>query len=196
MRQSARDDPPRIGVADTVLDLCDEAPASEVAGLVTAAVQSRRVTVPALRRCASRRARLRHRTLIRTLLGDVETGAETPLELQYLRAVERPHRLPESRRQAANRAGGAQDVRYDAYLTIVELDGRLGHTGTGRFRDMSRDNLSTLTGAATLRYGHLDLFGSPCLVAWQVAQVLMGRGWTGMPTRCSNCRSVPDSGWI
>lgn len=179
-----------------MLDLCDKATPAEVIGLVTTAVQSRKVTVLALRRCASQRSRLRHRTLIRSLLGDVEKGAETPLELQYLRKVERPHGLPDGRRQPANRAGGAQDVHYDDYLIIVELDGRLGHTGTGRFRDMSRDNRSSLTGAATLRYGHLDLFGSPCLVAWQVAQVLMGAA--GRECRCAvrSARLVPDSGWI
>ena len=78
---------------------------------------------------------------------------------------------------------------------MVELDGRIGHDGAGRFRDMRRDNRSVVSGRATLRYGHVDLLIRPCGVAWQVAAVLINRGWAGLPTRCGNCRQVPMSGW-
>ena len=69
------------------------------------------------------------------------------------------------------------DVLSEEFGLIVELDGRLGHTGMGRFRDMRRDNRSTTDGLATLRYGKADVFGIPCEVADEVAVNLMRRGW-------------------
>lgn len=82
------------------------------------------------------------------------------------------------------------DVLYDEYAVIVELDGQLGHTGMGRFRDMCRDNASTTDALATLRYGKGDVFGIPCEVADEVGTNLMLRGWEGPPTRCPLCRRV------
>ncbi|WP_375422971.1 hypothetical protein [uncultured Friedmanniella sp.] len=72
-----------------------------------------------------------------------------------------------------------RDVRYSAYGVVVELDGRLGHEGLGRFRDMARDNGAVLDGEVTLRYGSAEVFGEACLVARQVGAVLGGPGWRG-----------------
>ena len=66
----------------------------------------------------------------------------------------------------------------------VELDGRLGHQGEGRFRDRRRDNRAAVDGVWTLRYGFAETFGSPCEVAAEVALVLRDRGWTGFPRLC------------
>lgn len=76
---------------------------------------------------------------------------------------------------------------YVDFRLVVELDGRLGHTGMGRFRDMRRDNAATTDGLATLRYGKADVFGIPCEVAEEVGINLMRRGWAGPRTRCPNC---------
>ena len=54
---------------------------------------------------------------------------------------------------------------YKEYGLLIELDGRLGHEGVGRFRDMRRDNRATIDGLATLRYGFGDVHGIPCEVA-------------------------------
>lgn len=83
-------------------------------------------------------------------------------------------------------------MRYDAFGTIVELDGRL-HI-LGRFRDMERDNATLLEGDLTLRYGWPDITERPCQVAWQVAALLTARGWAGAPTRCDRCSGAtgPD----
>ena len=70
----------------------------------------------------------------------------------------------------------------------VELDGRLGHTGMGRFRDMRRDNSATTDGLATLRYGKADVFGIPCEVAQEVGLNLARLGWHGSPRHCDRCR--------
>jgi putative AbiEi antitoxin of type IV toxin-antitoxin system len=188
-----RGSPPRSGVEDTVLDLCDAASADRVVTWLTAAVQQRRTTTTRLLRTLSDRPRQRHRALIMSLLGDVAAGAQSFLELRYLHDVERPHGLPPGRRQARSRNGRAiRDVLYDEYELVVELDGLLGHDGLGRFRDMWRDNQAVVDALLTLRYGSTDVCSRPCAVAVQVGSVLTARGWDGVLTRCRRCRLVPD----
>jgi hypothetical protein len=186
--------PPRLSVEDTVLDLCASSSEGPVVTLVTTAVQSRRTRADRLAAALDSRARHRHRRLLRVLLADVAVGAESPLELSYLRDVERAHGLPDGRRQAS-RLGlpYATDVGYDAYGLLVEPDGRLGHDGAGRFRDMNRDNRFVLGGLTTLRYGWFDVVDHPCLVAAQVGHVLLARGWLGLPVRCERCAAVPEA---
>ena len=86
------------------------------------------------------------------------------------------------------------DVGYDAYRVLVELDGREGHQGTGRFRDMWRDNRFALLDCLTLRYGWFDVVERPCEAAWQLAAALIEGGWTGLPTRCDRCRRADFTG--
>ena len=74
------------------------------------------------------------------------------------------------------------DVDYKEFRLIVELDGRAGHEGVGRFRDMDRDNRHALVDATTLRFGHYDLASRPCAVAFQVYCALAVRGYS----RCSS----------
>ncbi len=117
----------------------------------------------------------------------------SPLELNYARDVERAHGLPRGKRQLRSRRGSYyRDVTYEEFQLIVELDGRLGHDGLGRFRDMRRDNLAILMGQLTLRYGWFDVVDRPCQVAWEVAAVLAARGWTAVPSRCHRCRHAVD----
>jgi very-short-patch-repair endonuclease len=181
--------PPRVTVEDTVLDLvsdpdCD---ARDAVNWVTSAVQARRTTPQRLLRAAQHRHFLARRTLLHEILDDVRDGARSPIEHDYLHKVERAHELPVGRRQVRRR-NTEVDVLYDEFGLIVELDGRIGHAGMGRFRDMRRDNSSTTDGLATLRYGKADVFGDPCEVAEQVGINLMRRGWTGPRTRCPGCR--------
>lgn len=182
--------PPRLDVEDTVLDLCDESEVADVVGWVAAAVQ-RRLTTPArLRRRLEDRGRHRLRRLVLDLLADVAVGAESPIEIAYLNDVERAHGLPHGHRQLSPRGSThSTDVDYDPYALIVELDGRIGHVGKGRFRDMRRDNTHVLLGRATLRFGHTDVLTSPCEIAGQVAGILVRCGWGGLPTLCPRCES-------
>lgn len=187
-------DPPRTTFEDTVIDLTERGTEGEVVDLVTRAVQSRRTTPLRLARCAESRSRLRHRTLLLKLLGDVAEGAESPLELRFLHDVERPHQLPRGHRQQVPGYGNyRQDVRYRAYGLVVELDGRLGHDGVGAFRDMFRDNAGVVAGTATLRYGWRDTIERSCPMAFQIASVLVQRGWRDRPTRCRRCRGVAET---
>ena len=183
--------PPRLTIEDTVLDLVDDPDCSARSAVhwITVAVQTRRTTPQRILRAAEARSRLRNRALVNSLLPDVRSGVRSPLELDYLRDVERAHSLPIGRRQQSRR-GTEVDVWYDEYGLLVELDGRLGHTGLGRFRDMRRDNAATSDGLATLRYGSADVLGIPCEVASEVAHNLVLRGWPGPGQRCDRCRRV------
>jgi putative AbiEi antitoxin of type IV toxin-antitoxin system len=90
----SRGNPPRLNPEDTVLDLAAARSEGDVVGLVTRAVGSRLTTPDRLRQHLDRRARHPHRRLLRDLLTDVADGAHSPLELRYVRDVERPHDLP------------------------------------------------------------------------------------------------------
>lgn len=126
------------------------------------------------------------------LLTEVEAGAESELELRYLHDVERPHGLPCGVRQRRSRSGKeVRDVLYEDYGTIVELDGAVH--ALRRLRDMHRDNGALMAGLVSLRYGWPDVTGSPCQVAWQIAALLVARGWGGLPTRCAQCEKAGDA---
>ena len=160
---------------------------------ITVAVQRGLTTPERLRRRLLERSRICDRSHLLELLDDVDEGAESVLELRYLRDVERPHGLPTGVRQvpAVSRGRGVRrDVRYAEYGLLVELDGEVGHAGEGRFRDFRRDNAALLSGEVTLRYGWVDLDDEPCLVARQAAEVLMRGGWPGPFVRCPRCQPV------
>jgi len=179
--------PPRLRIEETVVDLVMQASSARVvASLVTGAVQRRLTTPDRLAGSAERRAALPRRALFDALVDDAAEGAESPLEVWFYRRVERAHRLPTGRRQHRSLAGPARwvDVDYDAWRVRVELDGRMGHEGDGRFRDRLRDNHSTVEGRATLRYGHAEVFDEPCEIATEVASVLSGNGWQGLICPC------------
>lgn len=163
-------------------------------GLVSKAVQKGLTTPERLRRLLDARARQRHRALISGLITDVAAGAESYLEVAYLRTVERPHGLPRGDRQDPSPGlPYVRDVKYKRYRLIVELDGKLGHEGEDRFRDMNRDNRHALRDELTLRFGHYDISGHPCSVAFQVYLALVKQGYLDPFGRCRHCRCVPEA---
>ncbi|MGH3095915.1 MAG: type IV toxin-antitoxin system AbiEi family antitoxin domain-containing protein [Streptosporangiales bacterium] len=180
--------PPVVGIDDTVLDLVDaSAHPREAVDWVSRAVQRRRTTAGRLRSALESRKKIRWRDAVSGVLADVSTGAETPLELAYLRLVERAHGLPTGTRQRHRKVGRATqwiDVDYEEYAVRVELDGRLGHTGDGAFRDRARDNVSSEEGYVTLRYGWTETRFDACATAVQVSKLLQRHGWAGAPVPC------------
>ena len=128
------------------------------------------------------------------MLTDVAEGVRSYLEMHYLRDVERPHGLPKGGRQKTRPdLPYITDVKYEKYGLIVELDGRLGHEGEGRFRDMNRDNQHALRDELTLRYGYFDVVSRPCPMAYQVFGALIRRGYPDPFLRCTNCLGVPEA---
>jgi hypothetical protein len=148
--------PWRTRPEETILDLAERASVDELAAILGRAL-SRGVTSESLlvARLAERR-RHRQRAIVVDMVTDVGRGAESAMELRFLRDVVRPHGLPTGRRQAPTVVGGVRihDVAYDDQHVLVELDGRLGHDDEGRVRDGVRDRRSA-TGRLADRPGVL-----------------------------------------
>jgi hypothetical protein len=187
--------PPRTRIEETALDLVNHSGSLDEALSWLATACGRRLTTPErLRQAAAARGRLRWRQEVSATLDDIGYGANSLLELRYVRDVERPHGLPSARRQARRTAEGRKeylDNLYEAYRLGVELDGQAAHPVTSRWADIRRDNFSAVSGILTLRYGWSDVTSRPCAVAAQVAAVLQTRGWRGRPSRCGPCCALP-----
>jgi hypothetical protein len=175
-----------------VLDMAEHGDADNAIAWLTKACQRRRTTPARLAEASGKRSRHRWRNLLEDALSDVANGVESVLEHRYVKGVERPHGLPEARRQQVVILGGRRrrtDNDYEPFGVVVELDGRLGHEAEGVFRDRTRDNSTTVSGMATLRFGWADVDAQPCAVAQDVAVLLWSRGWRGELTRCGvDCR--------
>ena len=182
--------PPQTRVERTVLDLAQAAATfDEVCGWVTRAFARDLTDAASLRAAMEQRTRLRWRADLHELITAAASGDHSVLEYRYGRDVERAHRLPESIRQAPFQGPdgrrGRRDRLYRAYGVVVELDGRLAHLAEDQWRDKARDNAAAADGQQTLRYGWTHVTRHACGTAWQVAQVLRVRGWTGRPRPCS-----------
>jgi len=191
--------PPQTRVEETVVDLTQSSSRlSDAIGWVTRAC-GRRLTRPErIAAAIDARKKLRWRAELLGAVADVSVGAQSPLEVRYLRTVERAHGLPRgSRQHAVIRSGGRRfydDVRYAEYGVVVELDGRAYHPDEARWRDMSRDNASVLDGRRVLRFGWADVAADPCTVATQVATVLVACGWRGAARRCApTCPMITET---
>jgi hypothetical protein len=187
--------PPRTTIENTVLDLAAVAVSpQDAAAWILRAVASRQTTSDLLAASLRERGRMRWRPEIASVLD--MPGVHSILEFRYLDSVERPHGLPPGRRQRLlRRAARSQyaDVAYDAYATLVELDGRMAHPEEVRWLDSQRDNANTAAGWVTLRYGWHDVTENSCSVAAEVALTLCRRGWPGRLRRCGPACRLPQS---
>jgi hypothetical protein len=181
--------PPQTALEETVLDLADVSPTAEDAVAWAIKACQRRLTTPdRITTALGTRNRVRWRRDLTDAVAEVRTGVHSPLELRYLRDVERKHGLPRGDRQAVTIRRGARqyaDVRYTEYGVVVELDGVLAHPAEARERDSWRDNANTLDGFQTLRYGWVPVAYHACAVAREVADLLTDRGWKGIPRPCA-----------
>jgi hypothetical protein len=175
--------PPRTLTQETVLDLvAATTDLDKVIDWVTRALGRRLTSQEQLREAMTLRPRIRWRKQLNELLSPEAEGMHSVLEVRYNRDVEKPHGLPEGSRQARFRHSGRSAYRdrfYEAYLIVVELDGRATHTIDKRWDDIRRDNATSASGILTLRYGWPDVTGRPCEVAAEVALTLAQRGFTG-----------------
>lgn len=185
--------PPRTRVEETVLDLAQTAATLEDAlGWVFGACGRRLTTAGHLSAAMRLRHRVRWRAELARALADAESGVHSLLEHCYLNGAERAHGLPAGTRQALTRRGRRSeyaDVAYEAYRTLIELDGRAAHPEHARWRDIRRDNANAADGRVTLRYSWVEVTQNSCRVAQEVADVLRRQGWDGALRRCgSSCR--------
>ncbi len=187
--------PAQTRVEETVIDLTQAARHLDEALGWLAKACARRLTTPArIATALQQRIRLHRRGELLEALDDVASGCHSLLEQRYLRDVERRHGLPVGQRQSIRQRRGGRwydDVRYDEFATLVELDGRAAHPEEARARDRQRDNAAMVEGLSVLRYGPADVTERPCATAAQIATALRRNGWTGHPAPCTPTCPLP-----
>lgn len=192
---------PCIRVEEALIDVGAGQDLETWVGLVLDAVARQATSVASVRSTLEARTRGHDRAERLEVLGDL-LGLESSLEFRYARDVERAHGLPVGERQVSVSARTRTDVRLTAWDTLVELDGRLGHDGSGVLRDLWRDNAHAAGGEVTFRYGSVDLRARPCAVAFQVWLRVRSQGWPEPLKRCRRCppraeleRQASAAGW-
>ena len=171
---------------DTILDLAETVDTDELFALLGRAFQRHRTSESVLLSRLADRSRHARRDLLREVFGDVASGAESTMEVRYLRDVERAHGLPRGERQvsASPTSAARHDIGYRDQRVLVELDGELGHEGRGaRIRDGRRDRRGATTGWLTALAFWPDVL-DPCALANEVGAILQTRGWSGRPRHC------------
>lgn len=191
-RIDARALPPRVTPPHAAIDVAlghrDPARMFQVLADV---VQSRVTTARQISEALASRDQVPRRALLRDLLADLETGACSVLEREYLR-LERVHGLPYARRQRRDSLRGRayyRDVPYEEFDLDVELDGRAFHDrASARDADLERD-LDTVVdaGRLTVRLGYGQVFTRGCQTIAKVALLLQRRGWGERMVRCPGC---------
>ncbi len=175
---------PVTTAASTVLDLAGVPGCGWREAVAVAArwVQHGRVDVQGLRSALDARPRHPQRRSLRLALGAVDAGAESLLEVQFVRTVVEPHALPGPTLQAPGQGPHGRlrrDAEFPEWAVVVELDGRLGHEGEGVAHDRRRDRDAARTGRLTLRAGWVEVDAAPCELAVDVHETLRSRGWRG-----------------
>lgn len=189
--------PPRQRPAHWVLELAAEAPAElDAVAVIADAVGAGRVHPDDLRVALDARSRCGRRRFLGGVIGDAAAGTCSVLEHGFLHRVERAHGLPASRRQVRDSIKGTvyRDVEYPLFATIVELDGRLHHSGVrNRDRDLERDLDAAASDRLTIRLGWGQVFGAECRTAVRLGAVLASHGWAGVVRPCARCvRATPS----
>jgi hypothetical protein len=140
-----------------------------------------------LREALAARKRMRRRTWLVEALTDVADGVMSPIELRYVRDVERAHGLPPASRQARRELDGGVrylDNFYEAFRLCVEIDGRLTHPPEQKWRDADRDSDNLLRDdVQTIRLGLRHVTSGRCAQAAKLATLFIRRGWDGAGLR-------------
>ena len=139
------------------------------------------------------RARVPGRALIEGMLTDLRDGVCSVLERGYVRTSSgRTGCHGGAGSGPGSRPATAQDVRYEEYDVVVELDGRAIHDNPDAWDDDARRDLAELAtgGAVTARVTYGLVFREACSTAAWIALILRRRGWTGPFVRCPAC--LPD----
>jgi very-short-patch-repair endonuclease len=180
--------PPQLRLSRAVIDRASRLQRpDDVRALLCAGVQQRRVRVQDLREVTLRLGPVRHRALLLRTLDDVEGGAHSLRELQFLRVL-RTARLPLPAQQVVRQRPGGRyylDACWPQYALHVEVDG-VGHLLVGTWAsDLDRSNQLALDGPAEirLRIAGFWLDERADHVVEQVRRGLLKGGWPGEAAR-------------
>lgn len=177
---------PRTRIEHTVLDIAEESDADGAIAIVATACRMGLTWDEGLRTALADRKRHRWRVLLGDALTDVGDGAQSVLEVRYVRDVERAHCLPEGRSQQSTGGGRRHHDRgYPDQHLLVELQGLAFHSSAGaQIRDGRRVRDGLGEGWTTVPAYWSDVVVTPCTLAVEVGSLLGDRGWNGVPRRC------------
>ncbi len=179
--------PWRTTPEETLLDVCASGTTDEMFAVLGRAFQRRLTTETAVLSRLAARTRHPRRELLTLVLADAADGAESAMEIRFVRDVLRPHGLPEGVRQWSTSPDRREqhDVGFPEQRVLVELDGRLGHEGReARVYDGRRDRRSAVSGWLTVRAFWPDVAVTPCALARELDAILAGRGWRDTAYAC------------
>ncbi|HWH28732.1 MAG TPA: hypothetical protein VNU26_07175 [Mycobacteriales bacterium] len=129
--------PPVVRLPTAVLHAVAVAPTDRAAEWRVAAVVQQRLTTPAhLRTALEHQPRLRRRRLVAAVLADVEQGAHSGSELDFLRLLREAGLPPPDRLQRPVRANGKRylDAWWERQRVAAEIDGA-HHVEVGQWDD-------------------------------------------------------------
>ena len=174
--------PPQLRLPRALVDAASRQDRpDDVRALLCAGVQQRLVRADDLRSVVERLGPVRHRALLLRTLDDVDAGAHSVRELQFVRVVRRGG-LPAPDLQVVRvRPGGRHylDAHWKAYALRAEVDG-LGHLLVGTWAaDLDRANQLQLDGPqeCCLRIPGFWLDERPQHVVDQLRRGLLRGGW-------------------
>lgn len=185
--------PPRTSVESTILSLAASQSIDTSLALIGRGLQLRLTTMAALAAELAQWGRHPHRGMLAALLGSDADGAESALELRWVRDVERAHGIPPARRQVRQVLAGIGrrfDLDYADGAIRIELDGFLYHDRSRALSDRQKGNASALAGRVQLRYGWVEVTDDPCAVAAELVHAARTRGvtWASRSCRRPSCR--------
>jgi hypothetical protein len=186
--------PPRIRLEEAVIDVAASRRSDPLATfqVLADACQTRRTRPKRIAAALRARGSVAGKQLMLGLLADLDTGACSVLEREYLHRVERAHGLPEARRQSKAESNGRtayRDADYEEFGLLVELDGRPFHdTASARDADADRDlDARVEEERTTVRITYGLVFGDACRTAERIGALLQRGGWEGTPEPCPDC---------
>jgi hypothetical protein len=174
--------PPQLRLPRALVDAASrQQRADDVRALLCAGVQQRLARAQDLRVVVHRLGPVRHRALLLRTLDDVEAGAHSVRELQFLRAVRRGGLPPPDLQVVRVRPSGRhyRDAHWKRYALRAEVDG-LGHLLVAAWAaDLDRENQLQLEGPqeCCLRIPGFWLDERPAHVVDQLRRGLLRGGW-------------------
>ena len=174
--------PPQLRLPRALVEAgSKQARPDDVRALLCAGVQQRLVRASDLREVVERLGPVRHRALLLRTLDDVEAGALSVREVQFLRVVRRGGLPAPDLQVVRSRRGGRHylDAHWKRYRLRAEIDG-LGHLLVSTWSaDVDRDNELQLGGPqeCCLRIPGFWLDERPSHVVDQVRRGLLRGGW-------------------
>lgn len=188
--------PPQVQLEHALINvMSDHLVKEDVAAafeVLTATAFTRRTSPQWLLAALAARPRVTGRAMIQAMTEDLRDGVCSVLERGYRDRVERPHGLPRARRQVRSSATGRatdQDVRYEQYGLVVELNGRTWHDNPRAWDADAKRDLAELavSDLLTARVTYGLVFREPCQTAAWIGEVLQKLGWQGELRPCPRC---------